>query len=127
MGSLYVPKGMLKMAALKFFGESSMSGMSLAKEISRVTGGRWTPGPGSIYLVLGDLLKSGMIAELPKREGNVRRYIITAKGKDALAQMKREAKEDVARQLALLGIYATLAGCDDIGEQVTNAAKAIEK
>ena len=72
-----VPKGVLRLAALKMLSESSLSGTDLAGQIRRVTGGEWNPGPGSIYLILGELQKKGLITELPKREGNTRRYIFS--------------------------------------------------
>jgi DNA-binding PadR family transcriptional regulator len=113
-----VPKGVLRLAALKMLSESTLSGADLANQIRRTTGGEWNPGPGSIYLVLGELLKKGLITELPKREGNVRRYIISAKGKEELARLSKETDADVARQLRLLAVYSTLAGRKDLGAKV---------
>jgi DNA-binding PadR family transcriptional regulator len=104
------PKGVLRLAALKLLSESSMSGTDLSKQIAKVTGGEWRPGPGSVYLVLADLLKKGLIAELPKREGNVRRYIVSSKGKEELQRLAKAADSDVARQLKLLAVYASFSG-----------------
>lgn len=119
------PKGVLRLAALKMLSESSMSGARLADEIARVTGGEWRPGPGSIYLVLGELLKKGLITELTKREGNVRRYIISGKGKAELEKIERATEGDVARQLKLLALYSTLAGKQDLGMKVKTLAEAV--
>lgn len=102
-----------------------MSGARLADEIARVTGGEWRPGPGSIYLVLGELLKKGLITELTKREGNVRRYIISGKGKAELEKIERATEGDVARQLKLLALYSTLAGKQDLGMKVKTLAEAV--
>ena len=119
------PKGILKLAALKMFSESSLSGTDLAEQIRRVTGGEWSPGPGSIYLLLKELLKKGMITELPKREGNVRRYIISGKGKDELTRLSRQTESDVARQLRLLAVYSSLAGRSELRGKVTELADAL--
>ena len=105
-----VPKGMLRMAALKLLSGSSMSGADLAGEVERMTHGEWKPGPGSIYLILSELLRKGLITELSKREGNVRRYIISAKGKGELSKLSGGTNADVARLLRLLGVYSGLAG-----------------
>ncbi len=113
-----VPKGVLRLAALKMLSESSLSGTDLAGQIRRATSGEWNPGPGSIYLILGDLLKKGLITELPKREGNVRRYIISSKGKEELARLTRETDSDVARQLRLLAVYSALAGRKELKAKV---------
>jgi len=118
------PKGVLRLAALKMLSESSMSGSDLAEEIERVTGGEWRPGPGSIYLILGELLKKGLITELTKREGNVRRYIISGKGKAELEKLTRDAEGDVARQLRLLAVYSSLAGKHDLEKKVRSLAEA---
>ena len=119
------PKGVLRLAALKMLSESSMSGSDLAEEIGRVTGGDWRPGPGSIYLMLGELLRKGLITELTKREGNVRRYIISGKGKAELEKMARATEGDVARQLKLLAVYSSLAGKQDLEKKVRSIAEII--
>jgi DNA-binding PadR family transcriptional regulator len=120
-----VPKGVLRLAALKMLSESSLSGTDLASQIRRVTGGEWNPGPGSIYLMLSELLKKGLITELPKREGNVRRYIISGKGKEELARLARETESDVARQLRLLAVYSALAGRKELKAKVLGLADAL--
>jgi len=120
-----VPKGVLRLAALKMLSESSLSGTDLAAQIRRVTGGEWNPGPGSIYLILGDLLKKGLITELPKREGNVRRYIISGRGKEELSRLTKETESDVARQLRLLAVYSALAGRKELKTRVLSLAETL--
>jgi DNA-binding PadR family transcriptional regulator len=112
------PKGILRLAALKMLSESSLSGIDLARQMERITLGEWKPGPGSIYLILAELLKKGMINELPKREGNVRRYIISAKGRQELARVAKSAKDDIARQLKLLAVLSSLAGSEGEKERI---------
>jgi DNA-binding PadR family transcriptional regulator len=120
-----VPKGVLRLAALKMLSESSLSGAGLANQIRRETEGEWSPGPGSIYLILKELLKKGLITELPKREGNVRRYIISGKGKQELARLTKETESDVARQLRLLGVYSALAGRKELKAKVLALAEGL--
>ena len=120
-----VPKGILRLAALKMLSESSLSGKDLAGQISRATSGEWNPGPGSIYLILGELLRKGLITELPKREGNVRRYIISSRGKEELARLTKETESDVARQLRLLAAYSALAGRPELKAKVLGLAGAL--
>ncbi len=124
-GVISVPKGVLRLAALKMLSESSMSGTDLAAQIRRVTGGGWNPGPGSIYLMLAELLKKGLINELPKREGNTRRYIISAKGKEELSRLTKEVEADVARQLSLLAVYSSLAGRKELKAKVVSLAEGL--
>ena len=120
-----VPKGVLRLAALKMLSESSLSGTDLANQIRRVTAGEWNPGPGSIYLILGELLRKGLITELPKREGNVRRYIISSKGKEELSRLTKEVESDVARQLRLLAVYSSLAGRKELKARVASLAEGL--
>jgi DNA-binding PadR family transcriptional regulator len=117
---------MLRLAALKLLSQSSLSGKDLATEIARVSGGEWSPGPGSTYLILSELLKRGLITELPKREGNTRRYIISGKGKDELARLSNQTGEDVAHQLRLLAVYTSLGGRDDLQGKVLSLAGSID-
>jgi len=119
------PKGVLRLATLKLLSGSSMSGADLAGEIGRVTGGEWRPGPGSIYLILGELLKKGLITELTKREGNERRYIISGKGKAELERMAQATEADVSRQLRLLAVYSQLAGNAELERKVRSVADGL--
>jgi len=104
---------------------SSLSGAGLSAEIERVTGGEWKPGPGSIYLILGELLKKGLITELTKRERNVRRYIISGKGKAELEKMELATEPDIARQLKLLAVYSSLAGRYDLESKLKPLAETM--
>ena len=121
------PKGVLRLAALKLLSGSSMSGADLAKEIGRVTEGEWMPGPGSIYLILGELQKNGLITELTKREGNERRYIISGKGKAELDRMAQATEADVSRQLRLLAVYSQLAGNTELERKVRSVADGLSR
>lgn len=119
------PKGVLRLAALRLLSESSMSGTDLSKQIESVTRGEWRPSPGSVYLVLSELLRKGLIAELPKREGNVRRYIVSSKGKEELARLTKETESDVGRQLNLLAVYSSLAGRPDLQKKLSELAEGL--
>jgi len=106
-----VPKGLLRLAALRMLSESSLSGADLRAQIFRASEGSWNPGPGSIYFILRELLKGGLIVELPKRGGGTtRRYIISNKGREELARLSEATEREVGRQLGLLSIYSSLSG-----------------
>lgn len=108
------PKGVLRLAALKLLSESSLSGTDFANQMQRISAGLWRPSPGSVYLILHEFRAKGLVTELPKREGPVRRYIISAKGKEELSRLAREADAEVVRQMRLLSLYSKLAGRDDL-------------
>ena len=119
------PKGVLRLAVLRMLSESSMSGTDLAERVARETAGEWRPGPGSLYLILSELLRKGLIHELPKRGGNVRRYIISAKGKEEMGRMSASARDDVGKQLRLLGIFARMAGDRPLEESLAAAGAGL--
>jgi DNA-binding PadR family transcriptional regulator len=121
------PKGVLKLAALRMLSESSMSGKDLAEQVQRVTDGQWRPGPGSVYLILGELLRKGLISELPKRDGNIRRYIVSSKGKEELARLSKETEADVGRQLKLLAVYSSLAGKPELQRRIQSLLKSSQQ
>lgn len=58
-------------------------GMELMEQIKRITGGRIEIGAGTMYTLLGDFEKEGMIRET-QVVGRKRSYVITEKGSDML-------------------------------------------
>jgi len=96
------PRGLLKLVSLQLFSESSLSGAELQEEIRKTSDGVWTPGPGSIYLLLEGLRDADCIVELPHRGGTTRRYVISNKGKAELARLREKTDDEVRRQLRLL-------------------------
>ena len=113
-----VPKGLLKLAALRMLSESSLSGADLQNQIIRRSGGEWRPGPGSIYFILKELLKKALIVELPRRGGTTRRYVISTKGREELSRLSGEADSEVSKLLKLLSLYSTLAGREKLHTKV---------
>ncbi len=120
-----VPKGMLRIAALKMLSESSLSGADLQKQIARDSMGEWKPGPGSTYFILAELLKKGLIVELPKRAGTTRRYVISTRGRAELSRLAKESEREVGRQLKLLSTYAHLSGRDALRKTLLDLAKEL--
>ena len=68
-------------------------GTDIMADVSRLTGGRVSVGPGTLYNLLESFLQAGMIAET-KVEGRKRIYRITGLGQKAL--------EDEVRRLQIL-------------------------
>jgi DNA-binding PadR family transcriptional regulator len=69
----------LRMAIVTMLASSPKNGVELMDEIERMTQGWWRPSPGSVYPVLEQLAKDGMIR---KREDG--RYELTEKASDEL-------------------------------------------
>jgi DNA-binding PadR family transcriptional regulator len=120
-----VPKGMLKLAALKMFSQSSLSGSDLQREIKKYSTGSWNPGPGSIYFLLAELRGKELVAELPHQEGTTRKYVISKKGREELARLSKEAQREVKKQLELLSLYSKLTENEHIHEKLRQLAGEI--
>ena len=76
-------------------------GMDVMEEVGRLTGGRVSVGPGTLYNLLEQFLQAGYIRET-KVEGRKRSYVITPAGQDAL-------EAEVRRLRTLTADYARLA------------------
>ncbi len=124
---LSVAKGMLRMAALRMLSDSSLSGADLQKQIVRDSVGEWKPGPGSTYFILAELLKKGLIVELPKRAGTTRRYVISTRGRAELSRLSKESEKEVGRQLRLLSTYAHLSGREALRKTLLDLAKGLSE
>ena len=69
--------------------------MDIMEEVSRITEGRVSVGPGTLHNLLEQFLTAGMIRET-KIEGRKKSYILTLKGAQALG----EENERLRRQAA---------------------------
>jgi DNA-binding PadR family transcriptional regulator len=69
----------LRMAIVTMLASSPKNGVELMDEIERMTQGWWRPSPGSVYPVLEQLSKDGMVKK--KEDG---RYELTDKASDEL-------------------------------------------
>ena len=83
---------------------AEMCGMDIMEKVSSMTNGRVQVGPGTLYNLLEQFAEAGMIRET-RAEGRRRSYILTDKGKEALAV-------EYARLQALTGDYERIFGTD---------------
>ena len=59
-------------------------GMDIMEKVTRMTDGRVSVGPGTLYNLLENFLEAGMIRET-RAEGRRRSYVLTDKGKETLS------------------------------------------
>ncbi|RLF46383.1 MAG: hypothetical protein DRN17_00530 [Thermoplasmata archaeon] len=96
-------KGFLKIHMLKLISEKPSSGYGLMNFIEEISGRR--PSAGSIYPLLKDMEKRGLIEAQHKNKKT--NYIITDKGKKALEELKERQKdflESVSKSLSTYSI-----------------------
>ena len=80
-------------------------GTDIMAEVSRLTNGRVSVGPGTLYNLLESFLEEGRIAGT-KVEGRKRSYLITAAGRKALA-------DEYQRLQKLMTDYETSTGKEE--------------
>ena len=76
-------------------------GTDIMSEVNRLTNGRVSVGPGTLYNLLESFLEAGMIAGT-KVEGRKRSYLITSAGRDALDAEYRRLQTLTADYEAIL-------------------------
>ena len=76
--------------------------MDVMEEVGRLTGGRVSVGPGTLYHLLDQFLSAGMIVET-KVEGRRRSYVLTEKGKETLREEYRRLCAQTADYCRCLG------------------------
>jgi len=77
-----VPRGLLRFIVLKFLAERPFSGSEIVGKITRETGGKWKPSPGSIYPLLAGLQEKGFTQESSPVESGTKHYSLTDNGKE---------------------------------------------
>ena len=77
-----VPRGLLRFLVLKFLAERPISGSEIVGKITRETGGKWKPSPGSIYPLLAGLQEKGFTQESLSVENGMKHYSLTNSGKE---------------------------------------------
>nr|WP_229657717.1 PadR family transcriptional regulator [Thermocladium modestius] len=61
--------------------KGSMTGAQISDEVERASMGMWRPSPGSLYPMLDELEKEGLI-RIDKVEGTKKYYVITEAGRN---------------------------------------------
>jgi DNA-binding PadR family transcriptional regulator len=123
---MQAPKGILRLVALKLLSQSSLSGAELQDQIVNETQSKWSLGPGSIYFMLSELRQKGFIVEVPRKEGVVRRYVISSRGREELHKLSGAASKDVRHQLELLSYFSSAAGDKALSEKLGILARELK-
>ena len=84
--------GWLKISVLAMLVKRPMHGYAMIKEVERITGGEWVPAPGSLYPLLSELVKEGLVKAKEESEKGRKRviYSITRKGVRYLVERSDE-------------------------------------
>jgi DNA-binding PadR family transcriptional regulator len=95
-------KGHLKIIVLKLLEKQNLTGYGIINEINTKTG-FWKPSPGSIYPLMNELHKKGLVGI--KKEKNQKIYSITERGRIVLKKLvneKNKAIENIKEHISIL-------------------------
>lgn len=87
-----VPRGFLRLYVLSLLSRLPETGYSIMRTIDEKTEGAWRPGPGTVYPLLKELVKEGVMRPLDTVTSNEKSsvaYSLTRKGRQELEEMQR--------------------------------------
>lgn len=88
--SVGIPKGFLFYSVLRLLSTTPMSGSEIAEDMEKESG--WRPSPGSIYPLLSKLKDNAYAEEVESGEPGLKRFVLTAKGKELLKEYEARAE-----------------------------------
>jgi len=83
-------RGHLRLSLLKCLYEKDMHGLDMIHRIKEITSGDWEPSPGSVYPVLQEFEKAGLVSKQEKGRSVI--YTLTEQGKGAFKFLHKEVK-----------------------------------
>ena len=122
---VFAPKGLLKMLILRIASTKPVTGVEIMQDVPQMTENLWSPSPGSVYYLLGEMEEDGLIIRVPTGEPGLKRYVSSEKGKLSLETFKLDVKRNLYRQLVMLRVLSDLAESSSLSESITNIAKKI--
>jgi len=122
---VFAPKGLLKMLILKFASTRPVTGVEIMADVPKLTEELWSPSPGSVYYLLGELEEDGLLLHVPTGEPGIKRYVSSEKGKISLENFKLDIKKNLHRQLIMLRVLSDLAENESLSETISSIARKI--
>jgi DNA-binding PadR family transcriptional regulator len=122
---VFAPKGLLKMLILKIASTKPVTGVEIMSDVPKMTEDLWSPSPGSVYYLLGELVENGLLLHIPTGEPGIKRYVSSEKGKISLENFKLDVRKNLYRQLIMLRVLSELAENDSLSEIISSIARKI--
>ena len=95
-----VPRGLLRFLILKMLDSQEMNGTQIMSTFEERSGGMWKPSCGSVYPILGNMERKGMIRSVSS-DGRGKTYQLSDKGRTVVKKV--EARMHLFESKALLG------------------------
>jgi DNA-binding PadR family transcriptional regulator len=122
---VFAPKGLLKMLILKIASTKPVTGVEIMADVPKMTEDLWSPSPGSVYYLLGELVENGLLLHIPTGEPGIKRYVSSEKGKLSLENFKLGVRKNLYRQLVMLRVLSDLAENESLSETISSIARKI--
>jgi DNA-binding PadR family transcriptional regulator len=122
---VFAPKGLLKMLILKIASTKPVTGVEIMADVPKMTEDLWSPSPGSVYYLLGEMEEDGLLLHVPTGEPGVKRYVSSEKGKISLENFKLDVKKNLYRQLVMLRLLSDLAEYDSLSDSISSIARKV--
>jgi DNA-binding PadR family transcriptional regulator len=122
---VFAPKGLLKMLILKIASTKPVTGVEIMQDVPKMTENLWSPSPGSVYFLLGEMEEDGLIIRVPTGEPSLKRYVSSEKGKLNLDTFKLDVRKNIYRQLVMLRVLSDLAESNSLSDSITSITKKI--
>ena len=123
---VFAPKGLLKMLILKIATMRATTGVEIMEEVPRMTNNVWSPSPGSVYYLLGEMEEAGLLIHVPTGEAGIKRYVSSDKGKLNLENFKLDAQKNLYKQMIMLKVLSDLADYGAVSDAISSLTKKIE-
>ncbi len=123
--TVFAPKGLLRMLMLKIASSKPVTGVEIMEEVPEMTENLWSPSPGSVYYLLGEMEEHGLVIQVPTGEMGVKRYVSSEKGKLALASFKLDAQKNLHRQLIMLRVLSDLSENKSISDAISSLSRKL--
>ncbi len=87
------------MITLELGTKKPINGIQITRHLTEVTNGLWKPSPGSIYYLLNQLEKKGLLSLVTLAKNPPFDYVTTKKGQEILSAFSKRAEEAALRQM----------------------------
>lgn len=94
-------RGFVRLFILANLYREPLHGYGIIKRISERSGGFWSPQPGNIYPLMGDMVKEGLIERLGSSSRR-KLYTITPRGKAELLKLFGEAEDSIVHLIGAM-------------------------
>lgn len=122
---VFAPKGLLKMLILKIASTKPVTGVEIMQDVPKMTEELWMPSPGSVYYLLAELEKDGLLIHVPTGESGIKRYVASEKGKLSLDSFRLDAQKNLYRQLIMIRVLSDLAENKSVSDAISSLSKKL--